>query len=217
VDGDLFNPAHRSQSLRERLGIGDDSLLAIYVGRLGAEKGLDVALSAMHAVQRAAGHRVRFAIAGDGPYGDTARRLAPADTIFMGRLTGHDLSAFYASGDLFVFPSTTDTFGNVLLEAMASGVCVVAAESGPTCELLANRRGVTFPAGDSRALARLILDLADAPDRRTAFAERGLKFARRCTWERVFDELITDYNAVLDCDRPVTGSRAPGQLVGIRD
>ncbi len=211
VDRALFNPLHRSQSLRDRLGIADDSLLAIYVGRLGAEKGLDVALTAMHGVHRAVGQRVRFAIAGDGPYGETARRVAPADTIFMGRLTGHDLSAFYASADLFVFPSTTDTFGNVLLEAMASGVSVVAADSAPTRELLANRRGLTFPAGDSGALACLILELADAPERRTTFAHRALHFARRCTWERVFDALITDYNLLLNGQAPANGNgRFPG-------
>ncbi len=202
VDDVLFNPSHRSQALRGRLGVGENSLLAIYVGRLGAEKGLDVALTAMHSVHRTVGQRVRFAIAGDGPYGETARRLAPGDTIFMGRLTGHDLSAFYASADLFVFPSATDTFGNVLLEAMASGLSVVAADSGPTRELLASRRGATFPAGDSQALARLILELADASERRATLAHRALQFARRCTWERVFEDLIADYNVVLNCRAP---------------
>jgi glycosyltransferase involved in cell wall biosynthesis len=214
VDGALFNPSHHSRSLRERLGVTGDALLAIYVGRLGAEKGLDVALTAMHDVYRTAGRRVRFAIAGEGPYGETARRLAPENTIFMGRLAGQDLSAFYASADLFVFPSTTDTFGNVLLEAMASGLSVVAADSGPTRELLGTRRGLAFPAGDSAALARLVLELVDAPERRASLARRALHFARRTTWERVFDELITDYNLVLagEPSRRVRASRSGFRL-----
>lgn len=217
VDGTLFNPSHRSRALRDRLGITADSLLAIYVGRLGAEKGLDVALTAMHCVQRAIGQDVRFAIAGDGPYGETARRLAPVDTIFMGRLSGKDLSEFYASADLFVFPSTTDTFGNVLLEAMASGVTVVAADTGPTRELLAHRRGITFPAGDSDALARLILELAEAPEHRAALARRALQFAQRTTWERVFEELITDYNVVLKGRDSGPGIRDPRRTLRARE
>jgi len=196
VDGNLFSPAHRSAALRQRLGIPDDSVLAIYVGRLGPEKGLDVALRSLHEVRRVSGDRVRFALAGDGPFGETARRLAPPDTVFMGRLTGTELSEFYASADLFVFPSTTDTFGNVLLEAMASGLPVVAADAGPTRELLADRTGITFPAGDSGTLAKLILELAGDPERRSLLGRRALSFARRCTWERVFDDLITDYMLV---------------------
>ena len=196
VDGNLFNPSFRSTALRARLGIAPGSTLAVYVGRLGAEKGLDVALRAMEVLNRAAPNRVRFALAGEGPYGATARRLAPPGTLFLGRLTGSELSAFYASADLFVFPSTTDTFGNVLLEAMASGLPVVAADAGPTRELLAAGTGVTFPAGDSDALARLITELADSPERRAMLAHRALAFARRCTWESVFDELIADYRHV---------------------
>lgn len=196
VDGALFNPSHRSRALRERLGVTADSILAIYVGRLGAEKGLDVALSAMHSVRDRLGDRVRFGIAGNGPYGERARQLAPSGTTFMGRLTGRALSEFYASADLFVFPSTTDTFGNVLLEAMASGLAVIAADAAPTRELLAAHTGTTFPAGDSDALAEAILELAERTDQRTLFARRGLSFARRCTWDGVFDALVADYNVV---------------------
>jgi phosphatidylinositol alpha 1,6-mannosyltransferase len=196
VDGALFNPSHRSRALREHLGVAPHSILAIYVGRLGAEKGLDIALSAMHSVRDQVGDRVRFAVAGNGPYGERARQLAPPGTLFMGRLTGRTLSEFYASADLFVFPSTTDTFGNVLLEAMASGLAVIAADAASTRELLATRAGTTFPAGDRDALAQVILELAESPERRALFARRGLSFARRCTWDRVFDTLVADYNRV---------------------
>lgn len=196
VDSSVFNPSYRSQALRQRLGVASDSVLAVYVGRLGAEKGLDVALAAMREVAATPGPSMRFAVAGDGPYGDAARRLAPAGTIFAGRLSGRDLSEFYASADLFVFPSTTDTFGNVLLEAMASGLAIIAADAAPTRELLGERRGVIFPAEDSAALARRIIDLACNPERRELYARRGLAFAHGCTWDRVFDALIADYNLV---------------------
>jgi glycosyltransferase involved in cell wall biosynthesis len=176
--------------------VTDDAILAIYVGRLGPEKGLDVAMRALHRVRRSAGNRIRFAVAGEGPFGETVRRLAPPGTIFMGKLTGTALSEFYASADLFVFPSATDTFGNVLLEAMASGLPVLAADSGPTRELLADRTGVTFPAGESTTLAQLILELAEDPEHRIRLARRALAFAGQCTWEHVFDDLIADYKRV---------------------
>jgi phosphatidylinositol alpha 1,6-mannosyltransferase len=196
VDTARFNPSFRSPALRERLGASDDTMLAIYVGRLGAEKGLDVALAGMHEVMRAVPGRVQCAIAGDGPFEQEARRLAPSGTVFMGRLTGRALSEFYASGDLFMFPSATDTFGNVLLEAMASGLPVVGADVGPTRELLAEQTGMTFRPSDADAFAARVLELARKPDRRAALARNALAFAHGCTWDRVWTNLVDDYRAI---------------------
>lgn len=208
VDASHFNPSYRSSALREQLGVPEDGLLAVYVGRLGAEKGIDVALRAMRQVQQSIPGRISFALGGDGPYREEAERDAPPATTFLGRLTGRALSELYASADLFVFPSATDTFGNVLLEAMASGLPVIGADVGPTRELLSERSGVTFPAADANALARSIIDLAAAPERRVAMARRGLSFARRCTWERVFDDLIADYLSVQEIAAPRRGHSA---------
>lgn len=202
VDSVRFNPSFRSRALRERLGVPDDVVLTVYVGRLGAEKGLDVALKGMHEVVRAAPDKVRCAIAGDGPFAVEARRLAPSGTIFMGRLTGAALSEFYASADLFFFPSTTDTFGNVLLEAMASGLPVVGADVGPTRELLAEHGGLTFAPNDPAAFAARVLELVSNPTRRITFARNALAFARRRTWDRVWDDLMGDYCAVMQEGAP---------------
>jgi phosphatidylinositol alpha 1,6-mannosyltransferase len=197
VDTARFNPSFRSAALRARLGVRDDMVLAIYVGRLGAEKGLGVALRGMREVMHAAPGRVRCAIAGDGPYAEEARALAPEGTVFMGRLTGDALSEFYASADLFMFPSATDTFGNVLLEAMASGLPVVGADVGPTRELLAEDTGVTFAPGDAADFARRVLDLATNDAWRTSLARNAVTFARQCTWDRVWDALVDDYCGVM--------------------
>jgi len=175
-------------------------VLAIYVGRLGAEKGLAVAMEGMHTVHDQRGRRVVCAVAGDGPYAEELKRIAPPDTRFVGRLSGRELSEFYASGDLFLFPSATDTFGNVLLEAMASGLPVVGAAVGPTRELLGNTRGVTFPPGDATAFATRVRELADDPARRAVLAADALSFARTRTWDAVFDELFADYGRVLHGD-----------------
>lgn len=123
--------------------------------------------------------------------------MAPPGTVFVGRLTGRALSEFYASADLFLFPSTTDTFGNVLLEAMASGVPAIGADVGPTRELLAAGGGVTFPAGDVSELAARVVELADDAGERRTLATRALAFARACTWDRVFDDLVADYMRVM--------------------
>jgi phosphatidylinositol alpha 1,6-mannosyltransferase len=197
VDSARFNPLFRSAALRARLGVTDDMVLAIYVGRLGAEKGLGIALQGMREVMEAAPGRVRCAIAGDGPYADEARAMAPEGTVFMGRLTGDALSEFYASADVFMFPSATDTFGNVLLEAMASGLPVVGADVGPTRELLAGRNGVTFVPGDAADFARRMLELVTDAGWRASLGRNALGFARQCTWDRVWDALVDDYCAVM--------------------
>lgn len=197
VDTERFAPRWRSRAMRERLGAGEDQLVVAYVGRLAAEKGLDVALDAMRRLEQEQPGRFRFALAGDGPYAARCRALAPAGSVFLGQLVGDELSAFYASGDIFVFPSTTDTFGNVLLEAMASGLAVVGADVGPTREVLGDDGGVTFQAGDGAALAATLASLAADPTRRRAIAEGGLANARGRAWPRIFDSLIADYRQVI--------------------
>lgn len=195
IETQRFNPRYRSATWRERLGARDDTIVVAYVGRLAAEKGLDVALAAMH--QLKSDRRILFALAGDGPYAEHCWREAPGNANFAGRIVGDDLSAFYASADLFIFPSTTDTFGNVVLEAMASGLPVIAADVGPTRELLARGGGVMFPGGDAPALAAQIVALANDPSRRQSLAAEGLEVAQHCSWDRIFDALIADYRQVL--------------------
>ena len=102
----------------------------MYVGRLAHEKGVRVLLRAMHAVRERVGDRVVFAVVGDGPAEAECRAGAPAGTVFTGKLTGRALSEAYASADLFAFPSITETFGNVVLEAQASGLPVLVTPDG---------------------------------------------------------------------------------------
>ena len=116
---------------------------------------------------------------------------------FVGALEGRALSEFYASADLFIFPSTTDTFGNVLLEAMSSGLPVIAADVAPTREVFAQGGGVTVPPGDDAALAAMIDQLAGDPARRAELVRAGQAFAATCSWDRIFDDLIADYGAVI--------------------
>ena len=196
IDTARFNPRFRSAALRERLGATPDAVVVAYVGRIAPEKGLDVALEAMRLVMAAEPRRTVFALAGDGPYEAHCKAAAPPGTVFLGRIVGEDLSAFYASADLFIFPSVTDTFGNVLLEAMASGLAVVGAEYGTTTELLAGGRGLTFPSGDASAMAARILELIRVPEEREALSRRARAYTEQASWDAIFDELIGEYMAV---------------------
>lgn len=196
VDPERFHPRWRRSETRAALGATDDHIVVAYVGRIAREKGIDVALDGMRQVL-AARRDVIFAVAGGGPYEHGARQRAPAGTFFAGRLTGAPLSEFYASADLFVFPSTTDTFGNVILEAMSSGLPVVGADVASTREVMGEGSGLTFPAGDANAFARCVLELVDDPTRRLAAREAALRRAAVSTWTEVFDRLLADYRQVV--------------------
>jgi glycosyltransferase involved in cell wall biosynthesis len=182
--------------MRSRLGAADGTVVVAHVGRLAQEKGLDVALVGMRIAAEMLPGRFVFAFAGDGPYWSQCLRAAPAQSVFLGRIGGADLSSLYASADMFVFPSVTDTFGNVLLEAMASGLPVVAADARPTRELVTPESGVLFPAGNARALASRIVGLALDREHRLRMGRAGRAAAEGRSWGGVFDALIEDYLGV---------------------
>lgn len=206
VDGDRFSPSFRTPAIRARLGASrPDQVLVMYVGRLAREKGIQVLLRAMHLVrertgertgERAgerAGDRVVFALVGDGPAERECRAGAPEGTVFTGKLTGRDLSEAYAAADLFAFPSITETFGNVVLEAMASGAAVIAPDIGATTEYATRETAVQFSAKDPVSLANEIMRLADDSALRGRVAAAGLTTAKARTWDSIFDLLVRDY------------------------
>ena len=124
VDAELFHPRRRSLALRRSWHAGQNALVVIYVGRLAAEKNVALAFKAFNANHSRCAD-ARMVIVGDGPARASLQARFPS-AIFTGLRTGEDLAAHYASADLFLFPSTTETFGNVTIEAMASGLAMVA-------------------------------------------------------------------------------------------
>jgi glycosyltransferase involved in cell wall biosynthesis len=124
VDTELFSPTRRSATLRRQWDVRDDDAVALYVGRLAAEKNLSTVLAAFQALQDMHGW-IRLVLVGDGPLRAELEQRFPL-AIFAGHRSGEDLAAHYASADLFLFPSLTETYGNVTAEAMASGLPVVA-------------------------------------------------------------------------------------------
>ncbi|MGV3707490.1 MAG: glycosyltransferase family 4 protein [Gemmatimonas sp.] len=211
VDAHLFNPRARSTELRAVMGANDDTLVVTYVGRLAAEKGLDVATAAIRMAAELRPGKVLFSCIGDGPYEQEVRRQSPTASWLPGKLTGARLSEAYASGDVFIFPSTTDTFGNVMLEAMASGLPVIGADVGPTRELVGSDRGWIAPAGDAEAFARVIVRLVD--DRQDLMQRRraALVYAESSSWDGIWNRLIGDYLTVS------AREHVPGKRVHARD
>jgi len=195
VDTARFNPGFRDVSMRETT-VGDRGVVVAYVGRLAAEKGVDLAVRAMRDVVRRR-PIAAFAAAGDGPDELRCRKLSPSGSWFAGRLSGDRLSAFYASADIFVFPSTTDTFGNVLVEAMASGLAVVAADVPQSREVVGDAAGVFVPARDEQAFADAIVSLIDDRARLSAMRRAAVERAQSRGWDAVFDRLVCDYQAAL--------------------
>ena len=196
VDTDLFTPERRDEELRERL-LGDGDQLILSVGRLSQEKRIGVLLDAFARVSRIRPN-ARLVVVGDGPARRELERTAPSGTVFVGEARGRELAAYYASADMFCFPSTTDTFGQVLLEAGASGLPVVAAAAGGALELVADgSTGLLVPPEEPGRLAAALLELADSQSRRTQMGAAGLAAARARTWDAAIAQVADVYRRVL--------------------
>ena len=165
VDSAQLSAALRDDPLRARWGAGRDSLVAIHVGRIAPEKNLDLAVRAFRAIQ-ARRPDARFVWVGDGPAREALARANP-DFVFCGIQRGTELARHFASGDLFLFPSRSETFGNVTLEAMASGVPTVAFDSGAAREHLRDGVHGALASDDAGFLAAAVRLAGDDDTLRT--------------------------------------------------
>lgn len=195
VDTRLFTPLQRDLALRRSWGANDDQPVALYVGRLAPEKNLTLAIQAFLAL-RALRPFARFVLVGDGPLARKLRVRHP-DFLFCGVRTGADLAAHYASADIFLFPSLTETFGNVTLEAMASGLAVVAFEYAAAYRHIEhNRSGLLAPLGDADAFIRLARGLGCDLERAHALGRQARTAIEPFGWERIHDQLIETYSSL---------------------
>ncbi|MGB5733356.1 MAG: glycosyltransferase family 1 protein [Thiohalocapsa sp.] len=184
VDTRLFSPARRSDALRRQWGCDDASVVALYVGRIAPEKNIDLALDAFDGV--AAAHRhARCVVVGDGPELHRLRRRHP-NYVFTGVRVGEDLARHCASADCFVFPSLTETFGNVVPEAMASGLPVVAFDYAAAHEHIDSwLNGVLVPMADREAFIDATVAATSDCDRLRCMGARARKTAETLSWDRV--------------------------------
>jgi len=188
VDTRLFNPARRSERLRVAWGCRDGETVVLHVGRIAPEKNLGLFVEAAVAM-RAVDPTVRVVLVGDGPQGPLLRARHP-DFVFAGMRIGEDLAEHYASADVFLFPSTTETFGNVTLEAMASGLAVVAYDYAAAQQYLRHSvSGLLAPQGDASEFVRMAALLAGDRELQSGFRREARRAAEAISWDRAFDEL----------------------------
>ncbi len=200
VDTTLFHPRRATAEMRERLTCGQpDAPLVVSVGRLSAEKGLDLLGPMLGALPG-----VRLAVVGDGPHRQTLEQeLAGLPAHFAGYLRGEELAVAVASADVLVFPSQTDTLGLVLLEAMAAGTPVVAANSGGVPSVVRHGfNGLLFQPGDAldaaAAVSRLLADAMARELMRLA----GRREADRWTWAAATEDLREWYRRAAELEAP---------------
>ncbi len=196
VDTLQFSPRHRSEALRAAWGARPDDLVVVGIGRLAPEKNLNTLLAAYEAIGSVHA-RSKLVIVGDGPLRSQLQALCPA-AIFAGQRTGDDLAAHYASADLFLFPSLTETFGNVTTEAMASGLPVIAFDYAAAAEVISSGySGVLAPMSDPLAFTRSAVALAGDASLRRAMGERARLTACSLGWDSVIARFESSLGSVV--------------------
>ncbi len=196
VDKARFNPARRSPEWRWSLGLADDEPVIAFVGRLVLEKGLDMVAAAVAELQ-ARGVKHRLLVVGDGPAREKFADQVPG-AIFTGFLDGTNLARAYASADMLLNPSTTETFGNINLEAMASGIPVVAARaSGNECLVGDGVTGALVASRDVTAYADALAGYCSDPVRRAAHGQAGLAAAQAFDWDAINGAVLSRYRELV--------------------
>lgn len=184
VDTRLFSPARRSPDLRAQWGLGPQDLAVVSVGRVAPEKNLPLTLAAFQAIRQARPD-ARLIIVGDGPLAAQLAQNHP-EHIHAGLRLGEDLATHYASADLFLFPSLTETFGNVTLEAMASGLGVVAYRCAAAAEVVdSGVEGLTPRAGDEAGFIQAAVDLAQDDVLRRGLGQAARARAETLDWDHI--------------------------------
>lgn len=196
VDTDLFHPDKRDLEWRRSLGFTDEQQVIVFVSRLVWEKNLAMVVRAFQTIQNPA-NSIRTLIVGDGPAKQELSGQLP-ETVFTGYLNGEDLAKAYASSDIYFFPSDTETFGNVTLEAMSSGLPVVAARAVGNISLVDEEvNGYLADAADHDAFVEYLKSVANSAELRSGLATASRNKAESYEWERILDQLLSYYQELI--------------------
>ena len=187
VETQLFSPAKRDAGLRAQWGVTDNSPVMLYVGRIAVEKNLQMVIKTYQAAKQLQ-PGLRLVMVGDGPMRAELEQAQDKGIIFAGFRTGEDLARHYASADIFVFASKTETLGNVTLEAMASGLAVVAFDHAAAGDII--RTGVNGMLADPHSEASFVMaaqSLLNAPDNLRAIGLRAAATAASMGWPSIVE------------------------------
>lgn len=209
VDTSAFSPVRRSAELRRNWGIGRDGRAVLYVGRIAAEKNIALAIDAFRSMQEI-DPKLKMILVGDGPQRQRLEAGNP-DLIFVGMKRGPELADYYASGDIFLFPSVTETFGNVILEAMASKLALVSYDYAAAREKLEDGVSAALaPMEDRAAYIRKACDLAADRGLVNEYRSKAFAVSRQCSWDLVIREIEDLYYRFRE-PRRLTQRLAPEQ------
>ena len=199
VDGQLFHPARRSAALRAEWGLGEDEIAVLHVGRLAAEKNLQLLTRAFRQLQRdLPQQRLRLVLVGDGPLRAQLQAELP-EALFCGVQRGEALAAHYASGDLFLFPSLSETFGNVVLEALASGLAVVAFDQAAAAQHIRHgHSGALAMPGDEVAFIESARWLLEDPESLRRVRLNARQHAGKQGWPAIVERFESLLHAARD-------------------
>jgi glycosyltransferase involved in cell wall biosynthesis len=185
--------------------VAENDLVALYVGRIAPEKNLGLALEAYRAMRRFS-DSAKFVIVGEGPL-KTVLQKDHDDLVFCGVRTGEQLAKHYASADVFLFPSETETFGNVTLEAMASGLVVVAYDyAAAKMHMTHGETGLLAPYGDARTFVDLVAKLVREPRALPKMRRQAREYAASIDWRRIVERFAALLTGV--CEQRRVASQA---------
>jgi len=196
VEMDKYNPGFRSYEWRRENGIGDNDVVVLFVSRLVWEKNLKLYADVINDLKKDHSN-MKAVIAGDGPALEDMKKLLP-DAVFTGFIKGEDLSKVYASGDIFFFPSDTETFGNVTLEAMASGLpCVVADAPGSKSLVDHDKNGYITDINNFTKVKKAVENLIVDQKLRKKFSKESLERSKNYSRDAINQKLLNDYSEAL--------------------
>ncbi|WP_280545937.1 MULTISPECIES: glycosyltransferase family 1 protein [unclassified Halomonas] len=199
IDGERFSPTHRDPALREAWGSDAHRPVALHVGRLAAEKNLDLLRDTFTAML-AARPEISLVVVGDGPGRAGLERALP-QAHFTGFIDRDSLQRHFASADLFVFPSISETWGNVVLEAMASGLAVVAFRHAAGAELIEDDvNGISLPVGDEAGFREAAATLCQQPARYARLGRAARKRALAYRWPAIADTFLSTLTQPMEID-----------------
>lgn len=200
VNTEKFHPRKRSRKWRESKGFSENDKVVTFVSRLVWEKNLQTFVDVVKKLK--SDPEIKSMIVGDGPAKKELEHMLP-DTFFTGFITGEELYRAYASSDIFLFPSETETFGNVTLEAMSSGLpCVVADATGSKSLVESGLNGYLAPPRDTNEFTRCVSQIADDDKLRKEMGAAARQKALAYSWKNVNEKLLNNYKEALQEPRP---------------
>jgi glycosyltransferase involved in cell wall biosynthesis len=199
IDGKLFNPERRDEHWRKDRCLDQNDIVVTFVSRLVWEKNLRLFADVVNRLKEKY-PQVKSMVVGEGPAAEEVKKLLPK-AVFTGFLKGEELAKAYASSDIFFFPSDTETFGNVTLEAMASGLPAVVADATGSKSLVDHGvNGFRAPVERSDKFFTLIETLIVDPELRKSMSIASLKKAKEYSWDLVNGKLLSYYKEVLQAE-----------------